>query len=80
MIDHTLENLKYKDYWNVCVTYFNSVRIPTLIKYLQYLKNDLDFIDLKKASLEDLQWLEEFCKKDKSERFNILYKWTCEQK
>lgn len=80
MIDHTLENLKYKDYWNVCITYFNSVRIPTLVKYLQYHKNDLCFTDLKKASLEDLQWLEEFCKKDKSERFNILYKWTCEQK
>lgn len=35
MIDHTLENLKYKDYWNICVTYFNSVRISTLVKYLQ---------------------------------------------
>lgn len=80
MIDHTLENLKMKDYWDTCVKYFNSIRIPTLVKYLQYLKNDLTFTDLKKATLQDLQTLEEFCKKDAHERHAIMYKWTCKNR
>lgn len=80
MIEETLENLKSKDYWNICVKYFSSIRFPTLVHYLQYHKNDSSFNDIKKATLEDLQWLEDFCKKDKHERNSVIYKWTCVQK
>ena len=75
--EQIFKNAKTRERKKICETYFNGVCVETLISYLQYHKQDNTFRNLRETSLEDLQWLEEFCKKSKHERTSEIYKNTC---
>lgn len=76
----TFKEIPNKDLYQFLVDNFQGVRISTLTRYLQFLKNDTSIKSCFEASEADMLELKVFCEKPKAERHSLLYRFTIQNR